>query len=234
MHLLSKAIAKSKDLKIQLILIVLVLLLIFLSIQSKFDWAKIWTDFFDPVSGLAALLIATYIWFNNIRENYKNELPKRLSVLFKVNGHPIYYCHEAFLSGEADIRQMAQQVGLQENLNRTNNRKEYLGFTHFYRIIDTKPKVDNTSNIENSGDKKIIMAYLLEIHLTGEYHGIEATFKEAGKDILQDTYIKLAKNGGRSVLHTWKTELNDHEGISLPLKKEIAGALNDLIVDVAK
>lgn len=79
---------------------------------------KRWNEDIDQVVSLATLMVALFVWYGEISEEWKNSLPKRLTVYFeyiKQDGTSIVVmkCLQAHLSDIGDIRALGQQIGRQ-------------------------------------------------------------------------------------------------------------------------
>jgi hypothetical protein len=78
---------------------------------------KFWTDYLDPFVGMAVLIIALALWFGETRQDWRNSLPRRLSVVFRYcddkGDREVMRCVRAGLASEADVRALAQQIGAQ-------------------------------------------------------------------------------------------------------------------------
>lgn len=76
-----------------------------------------WSKIIDPVLGLLTLLVAGFVWFDEMSREWEEKLPKRLTVIFKLQEGESYRevmrCEEAYLADSADIRQWGQQIGSQ-------------------------------------------------------------------------------------------------------------------------
>ncbi|MCF6355146.1 MAG: hypothetical protein L3J26_08620 [Candidatus Polarisedimenticolaceae bacterium] len=89
------------------------------------QFTKIWTDNVDPLLGTGTFIVACAVWYGEKRENWKESLPKKLTVFFmyKKPSHPdtapreVMRCECAELASEADMRALAQQIGNQMNDN---------------------------------------------------------------------------------------------------------------------
>lgn len=100
-----------------LLVVLLVAVYIFLTPNGKprTDW---WS-WVEPVSGCATLAVAALVWYGELKQDWRNSLPKRLTVqfVFKPPSTDDYKvvmrCRDAYLAGEDDIRQWGQQLGLQ-------------------------------------------------------------------------------------------------------------------------
>ena len=67
----------------------------------------------DSTVGFGTLLVAIAIWFGELKQEWENSLPKKLTVEFLYKGQLLMLCEEAYLAGESDIRAWGQQVGAQ-------------------------------------------------------------------------------------------------------------------------
>jgi hypothetical protein len=63
--------------------------------------------------GGGTLLVAIFLWYGKIREEWENRLPKRMSVFFLYQGLPAIICRYVWLADEGDLRAWAQQVAAQ-------------------------------------------------------------------------------------------------------------------------
>jgi hypothetical protein len=101
---------------ITLLLVVGIFLLFYklnFNTEGFYTKRRLWDKWFDPGISLFAALVTIFIALQNTYSDWKDSLPKRLTVHFIKDDKFIMTCHEAFLSGEADIRQWGQQIGLQ-------------------------------------------------------------------------------------------------------------------------
>jgi hypothetical protein len=84
---------------------------------DMFTAGKFWTDYLDPFVGMAVLIVALALWFGEVRQDWRNSLPRRLSVVFRYRGdngdREVMRCVRAGLASEADVRALAQQIGAQ-------------------------------------------------------------------------------------------------------------------------
>ncbi|MGZ5028161.1 MAG: hypothetical protein ACXV9T_13350, partial [Methylobacter sp.] len=82
------------------------------------DFKKRWTDDLDQIVSPATLMVALFVWYGEIAENCKKNLPKRLTVRFETIGQHnkrelVMLCVMAHLSDVADIRALGQQIARQ-------------------------------------------------------------------------------------------------------------------------
>ncbi len=123
--------------------------------QSDFTW---WSKNWDAVIGITTFLIAFFVWLGETNQDWENKLPKKLTVKFKYKfpeqseWQLIMKCSNAFLAGEGDIRQWAQQIGKQMN------NDNWLNFLPFMELSDT-PK-------NQKKGKKWYKFYEVTIYLT--------------------------------------------------------------------
>jgi len=78
---------------------------------------KFWTDHFDPFAGMAVLIVAVAIWFGEIRQDWYDSLPCRLTVVFQHGDEgavrEVMRCERAGLSSVGEMRALGQQIGAQ-------------------------------------------------------------------------------------------------------------------------
>jgi hypothetical protein len=67
----------------------------------------------DPIAGVGTLLLALFLWINNIRREWENNLPKRITVQYQWQGRNVMVCYDALLVSESDARTWALQIGQQ-------------------------------------------------------------------------------------------------------------------------
>lgn len=91
------------------------------SISLKDDVLKPWSEYVDPFIGMATLLVAILVWFGELRQEWRDNMSSRLTVRFHCDGQPVMRCELAHLTSEADIRNLAQQIGQQMNKNQRLN-----------------------------------------------------------------------------------------------------------------
>ena len=72
-----------------------------------------WSQVISKYIAFGAFVFSVAIWTTTLFKEWRDSLPKRLSVYFILDDHCLMYCNYAYLSGEADIRQTAQQIGAQ-------------------------------------------------------------------------------------------------------------------------
>jgi hypothetical protein len=82
--------------------------------QFSDTFKTFWNTELDQIVSLATLMTALFVWYGEANEDWKNSLPKRLTVRFeKENGELVLLCVQAHLSDVADIRALGQQIGRQ-------------------------------------------------------------------------------------------------------------------------
>ncbi len=67
----------------------------------------------QSIFSLGTILVALSLWWGEIREDWENDLPKRLSVFFFYEDNPLIVCRYVWLAGADEIRTWGQQVALQ-------------------------------------------------------------------------------------------------------------------------
>lgn len=71
--------------------------------------------------GVGTLIVALFVWYGEIHEDWENRLPKRMSVFFLHKGWPAIVCRYIWLAGEDDLRAWGQQVAAQAACERYLN-----------------------------------------------------------------------------------------------------------------
>ncbi len=76
--------------------------------------------------GLAAVtvIVAVFIWYNEKRQDWENDLPKRLYVSFCLGDTVFYRIENAPLVADGDVRAWGQQLGQQMNDNQRLSFRE--------------------------------------------------------------------------------------------------------------
>jgi hypothetical protein len=113
---------------------------------------KQWPGGVSDLITIATLVLAIFIWFNEKRQEWRNSLPKRLDVHYKVKDEEYVTVRNAPLTGVSDIRPWGQSIG-KTVLNGGKN----IDFTSF-KIEG--PKYDKVL---------MIMQYTLHIYLEKEF-----------------------------------------------------------------
>jgi hypothetical protein len=79
---------------------------------SPSTWADWWIRI-QSFLGIPTLLVALFVWYGEIREDWENDLPKRMSVFFFYGDKPAIVCRHVWLAGAEDLRAWGQQVAAQ-------------------------------------------------------------------------------------------------------------------------
>ncbi len=72
-----------------------------------------WDGKMGPIIGLSTLFVAISVWWGEVREDWREGLPKRMTVRFKYKDKEVMRCEKAHLSSKADMRPLGQQIGAQ-------------------------------------------------------------------------------------------------------------------------
>jgi len=96
---------------------------------SPSTWIGWWINVQSLLGG-GTLMVALFVWYGEIREEWENRLPKRMSVFFLHDGWPAIVCRYVWLAGEGDLRAWGQQVAAQAAHQRLLN---------FYPNIKAQP-----------------------------------------------------------------------------------------------
>lgn len=98
--------------KVQIIMAVLIFgLMILCSIIKPLWHADI--AWFESIAGTGTLLFVIFSWVNGIRQEWENNLPKRITAEFRFEGRNVMVCRDALLINEAEARAWGQQIGAQ-------------------------------------------------------------------------------------------------------------------------
>jgi hypothetical protein len=76
--------------------------------------AQYW-DQFSTIVNIGTLVAACVIAWVQLKQEWMDSLPKRLTLLCAHNGYLVLICREAYLAGKDDIRAWGQQIGQQMN-----------------------------------------------------------------------------------------------------------------------
>lgn len=125
------------------------------TITQQWDNMQLWL-------GALTLFVACAVWLSEAQQEWKNNLPKRLSVDFKLvinnqendkldqdkRGRTIMRCKRAKLIGEGDIRALAQQIGRQmvNSYHICQNEENSTGKTGKHQDLDMIPMLDEVSD----------------------------------------------------------------------------------------
>lgn len=108
---------------------------------GKFDIWRIdnwWGKWGDPIIGFATFLVAIIIWFSNTAKDWKESLPKKLTVIYKYQNKEVLRCEKGFLAHESDIRNWGQTIGRLIVGKDKTNRDYYFKFS---RDLDVQPPI---------------------------------------------------------------------------------------------
>jgi hypothetical protein len=73
------------------------------------DWLS-WQQNLQMIFGFATMLVAGLVWYNDLAEEWAQELPCLLTFYFFHEQQPVLICYHAYLAGEDDIRAWSQQI----------------------------------------------------------------------------------------------------------------------------
>ena len=80
--------------------------------ESPASWAD-WLIRLQSFLNIPILLVALFVWYSEIREDWGNDLPKLMSVFFFYEDNPTIVCRHVWLAGADDLRAWGQQVAAQ-------------------------------------------------------------------------------------------------------------------------
>jgi len=99
--------------KVFIFLILLIPLVLIIAWNELNTFTKTWNDYISPLIGVVTLFVAILVWVAELMEEWRNDLPKKLTVIFRYDGKEVMRCNHAELFSEADIRPLGQQIGRQ-------------------------------------------------------------------------------------------------------------------------
>ena len=79
---------------------------------SPSNWAG-WLNNLQSYLAVGTFFVALFVWYGEIRNEWQNELPKRMSVFFFHAGDPVIVCRYVWLASAEDLRAWGQQVAAQ-------------------------------------------------------------------------------------------------------------------------
>lgn len=110
---------KSGSARWQLILTgVLSVVFLILFVNSRLHsmgFAEMWQHWMEAFLAFGTIIIAIFIWYNEKKQDWENNLPKKLNAFFIYNEQVFYQVENAPLAGKDDVRQWGQQIGFQMN-----------------------------------------------------------------------------------------------------------------------
>lgn len=108
---------KSRSARWQIILTgILIAVFVSLLVNSRLQsmgFAEMWQNWMEAFLAFGTIIIAIFIWYNEKKQNWENNLPKKLNVCFRHNEQDFYQVINAPLAGSEDVRQWGQQLGRQ-------------------------------------------------------------------------------------------------------------------------
>jgi len=108
--------------KVQIVISILVAVycIFKLSCCNNANFPTQWSNWLDAYATGVTIFIGVLIWYNEKKQDWENELPKKLTVHFKYKGQYIMSCINAPLVGEHDVRAYGQSIGGQISKMRNN------------------------------------------------------------------------------------------------------------------
>jgi hypothetical protein len=119
-----------------------------------------WNTHASPIISLATFLIAFAVWFQQLRRAWLDDLPKRLTVTFTLDGKEVMRCDLAHLPDAASARELAQQIGRQ--MADPEHGKLLLTFC----AADVHLTNDGPDTAAIDGQEILFQHYHLELRLT--------------------------------------------------------------------
>ncbi|GIX03565.1 MAG: hypothetical protein KatS3mg113_0571 [Planctomycetaceae bacterium] len=125
-------ICKRNLMKIIIYFVAIIICAIF-TLPNQIFTEPLWT-WLEPLLGISTLFVAVWIFFEEGRESWEQQLPKKLNAIFIYENERIMECLNAVLTSEADIRQWGQQLGKQMNRLDSNHNPE-LKLHPYFRLL---------------------------------------------------------------------------------------------------
>lgn len=72
-----------------------------------------WSAQGSHMLGIATFVVAFFVWFGELREDWHRALPCKLTVRYRYEGRVVMSCRYADLASEGDMRALGQQIGMQ-------------------------------------------------------------------------------------------------------------------------
>ncbi|MBN8685002.1 MAG: hypothetical protein J0L99_20310 [Chitinophagales bacterium] len=126
--------------KIQIVAGLLIFAGLILASICNQEWGNS-IDWFEAIAGVGTLFLAIVLWFNGIRREWVENLPKRMTVEFVWQGRNVMVCYDAILINESDARTWALQIGQQ--MSRCQ-RLAFEPYFNFQKLGVQSNKSDNT------------------------------------------------------------------------------------------
>ncbi|WP_259015109.1 hypothetical protein [Emticicia fluvialis] len=133
-----------------------------------------WSDVIDPVITIFGLVMPVLLWVFLLKNEWEENLDKKLTVHFKLKDYYVMSCFEVYLSSASDIRNWGQQIGQQMNS----------GMISFYPYLSQKGpeiKVDQHK-------KKSYLLYELTIYLKSDESGKYIPIAKGASELNPDEY----------------------------------------------
>lgn len=154
------------------------------AIHQSIAWA-------EAIAGFGTLVFAIFIWYNAVRREWEDKLPKRMTVQFQYQGRNVMICYDGLLTNITDARTWALQIGQQIS------GCQKLKFDPYYNFIDQGIK-------KNAKNGKYYNYYVFTYFLT------ELPTPQDGKDSEKEAFKKSLETG----CIEWYNEINPDNSIS--------------------
>jgi len=140
-----------------MIALLILLIICFAVIAFKCQLDNWFGNYLDPISALLTVFIGAGLWIMQLNRDWRESLPKRLTVHFKYHDKYVMTCYETWLSSASDIRNWSQQIGSQMS------KEPRLDFMPFISAEPPKPII---SKFEKDKNRPIVvMLFEVTFHL---------------------------------------------------------------------
>ncbi len=157
-----------------------------------------WIDWLinaQSILGVGTLLVAIFVWWGEISEDWRNDLPKKLSVFFFYGCRPVIVCRYVWLAGADELRIWGQQVAKQAAGN---------------QLLDFGPDVEAKKPVLVSGlEGEVFVHYSVCFKLTNlnQYlkdHSAKCIYQNMASKNKEPKDIKFEDVEGLRVVTEWK------------------------------
>lgn len=158
-------------------LFAIAMMIVFKQPLASVAWKATYSDFLSPIIAFGTLLVAIGVWYNEQRENWQEQMEKRLNIIYLLEREGKWTPHgtilNAPLTGEGDIRSWGQSIAQtilpQEQNGGTAARINFTGF----KMVNTR--VERRSQYRYYG-----LLIFLSTPITGAEDGKVYIFDHSG------------------------------------------------------
>ena len=142
----------------------------------------------ESIGAIATLFIATSV----LREERLKNLDKKLTVIFRFQGKEVMVCENAYLAGEADIRQWGQSIGQLMNNGSRLHFEPYIKETNDIRLHNRKQYKHYTAHFTLY---ELPASYIENYYQKNEYTIWICSLDNDSKEMVQKKHTELVDDG---------------------------------------